>query len=149
MADITARGLRFHVQRLGAPQEGAPVVVFLHGLVMDNLSSFYFTLANPAAQLGEVVLYDLRGHGKSARPAAGYGLDEMVADLDALLRALSSPRPWCSPATASAACSAWPSRPPTPIASPASCSSTPTSASRAGQTIRPRPSSSKARPAIA
>ena len=36
---------------------------------MDNLSSFYFTLANPVAAAAEVVLYDLRGHGMSERPA--------------------------------------------------------------------------------
>jgi pimeloyl-ACP methyl ester carboxylesterase len=89
MAEVTARGLRFHVQRLGTAREGAAPVVFLHGLIMDNLSSFYFTLANPAAQLGEVILYDLRGHGRSERPPSGYGLAEMVADLHALLDALS------------------------------------------------------------
>jgi pimeloyl-ACP methyl ester carboxylesterase len=89
MAEVVARDLRFHVQRLGSAAEGRAPVVFLHGLIMDNLSSFYFTLANPAAQLGEVLLYDLRGHGKSERPPTGYGLAEMVADLHALLDALS------------------------------------------------------------
>jgi len=86
MAELVARGLRFHVQRLGAPAGVArPRVVFLHGLVMDNLSSFYFTLANPMAAVAEVLLYDLRGHGKSERPRTGYGLSEMLADLEALL----------------------------------------------------------------
>src|SRR5262249_1422787 len=80
MADITARDLSFHVQRLGSPESTA-TVVFLHGLVMDNLSSFYFTLANPVAALCDVILYDLRGHGMSTRPATGYTLKEMVADL--------------------------------------------------------------------
>jgi pimeloyl-ACP methyl ester carboxylesterase len=90
MADVLARGVRFHVQRLGARGE-APLVVFLHGLVMDNLSSFYFTLANPAAQLAEVLLYDLRGHGRSERPAEGYALGDHMADLGALLDALAIP----------------------------------------------------------
>jgi pimeloyl-ACP methyl ester carboxylesterase len=87
MADVTARGVRFHVQRLGAPRPERPAVVFLHGLVMDNLSSFYFTLANPVAQIAEVVLYDLRGHGRSERPPSGYGLADMAADLAAVLDA--------------------------------------------------------------
>jgi len=91
MADVTCRGVRFHVQRLGEPGRGIPVV-FLHGLVMDNLSSWYFTVANPAAQVADVVLYDLRGHGKSERPADGYGVADMVADLDALLRELGIER---------------------------------------------------------
>lgn len=90
MADVTARGVRFHVQRLGG---GERTVVFLHGLVMDNLSSWYFTLANPAAKSADVVLYDLRGHGRSERPPAGYRVDDMVADLAALLDALDLSRP--------------------------------------------------------
>lgn len=85
MAEVIARGLRFHVQRLG---RGGRPVVFLHGLVMDNLSSWYFTVANPVARDTEVILYDLRGHGGSERPVRGYGLPDMVADLAALLDAL-------------------------------------------------------------
>jgi pimeloyl-ACP methyl ester carboxylesterase len=92
MADVAARGLSFHVQRLGSV-ESAATVVFLHGLVMDNLSSFYFTLANPMAAAADVILYDLRGHGMSARPASGYTLRDMVADLDALLAGLAVSRP--------------------------------------------------------
>lgn len=90
MADVTARGVRLHVQRIAAAAgtAGGPAIVFVHGLVMDNLSSFYFTLANPASRLGDVVLYDLRGHGRSERPPSGYTLGDMVADLAALLDAL-------------------------------------------------------------
>ncbi len=87
MADVTANGVRHHVQRLGEPRRGAPVV-FVHGLVMDNLSSFYFTLANPVAQHAEAILYDLRGHGMSERPPRGYSVAALVADLDALLASL-------------------------------------------------------------
>jgi pimeloyl-ACP methyl ester carboxylesterase len=85
VADVRANGLTFHVQRLGT---GRPAVLFLHGLVMDNLSSFYFTLANPVAERQEAVLFDLRGHGKSDRPKKGYALEDFVADVDALARAL-------------------------------------------------------------
>ena len=92
MADVTARGVRLHVQRI-AGAAGRPPIVFLHGLVMDNLSSLYFTLANPAARFGDVILYDLRGHGMSERPPAGYTLGDMVEDLAALLDALGVARP--------------------------------------------------------
>src|ERR1700709_2285355 len=91
MPDVVANGVRLHVQRLSSPgmRDDAPVVVFLHGLVMDNLSSFYYTLANPVAAAGaDVVLYDLRGHGLSERPRTGYQVDDSVADLAALLNAL-------------------------------------------------------------
>jgi pimeloyl-ACP methyl ester carboxylesterase len=83
LAERIVRGLRFHVQRLGSAD--GPTIVFLHGLVMDNLSSWFFTVANAAAERRPVLLYDLRGHGKSERPPRGYALDEHVADLAALL----------------------------------------------------------------
>jgi pimeloyl-ACP methyl ester carboxylesterase len=82
MADVIANGVRHHVQRLG---RGERTVVFVHGLVMDNLSSFYFTLANPVAEKSQVLLYDLRGHGMSERPARGYAVADLVADLAALV----------------------------------------------------------------
>jgi pimeloyl-ACP methyl ester carboxylesterase len=92
MADLVCRGVRLHVQRLGEPGRGTPVV-FVHGLVMDNLSSWYFTLANAAARTNEVILYDLRGHGLSERPATGYTSEDMVADLAAVLDGLGVDRP--------------------------------------------------------
>jgi pimeloyl-ACP methyl ester carboxylesterase len=91
MAEIVANGVRLHVQQLTPRQPTQPEypVVFIHGLGMDNLSSFYYTLANPVAHAGaEVILYDLRGHGLSERPRTGYQVDDSVADLAALLNAL-------------------------------------------------------------
>jgi pimeloyl-ACP methyl ester carboxylesterase len=91
MADVTANGTRFHVQRLDPPglSAGAPTVVFVHGLVIDNLSSFYYTLAGPAVGAGaRAILYDLRGHGLSGRPESCYSTRDGAADLCALLDAL-------------------------------------------------------------
>jgi pimeloyl-ACP methyl ester carboxylesterase len=87
MPNLTVRGLSLHVQRLG-PDPVQGVVVMLHGLVMDNLSSLYFTLAGPVSQDFHVVLTDLRGHGLSQRPPAGYGLLELTDDLECTLDAL-------------------------------------------------------------
>ncbi|MGW3007762.1 alpha/beta fold hydrolase [Streptomyces sp. NPDC001219] len=96
MALTPAGGLRLHTQRLpghGGPRPDAPAVVFLHGLVMDNLSSFYCTLAGPVSRAGhEVLLYDQRGHGRSDRPPSGYDRDTSVADLVALLGSLGLDR---------------------------------------------------------
>ena len=93
MAYVTANGARFHVQRLepelpeGSPAR-PPLIVFVHGLVMDNLSSFYYTLAGPAVSTGaRVLLYDLRGHGRSERTPAGYTTLDAAADLLAVLDA--------------------------------------------------------------
>ncbi|GAA2583421.1 alpha/beta hydrolase [Actinomadura fulvescens] len=93
MPEVSAGGVRFHIQRLpGSP--GHPVVVFLHGLVLDNLSSFYYTLAGPVSRAGaEVVMYDLRGHGRSERPSTGYGTATAVTDLAAVLAAAGVDRP--------------------------------------------------------
>ena len=95
MADVVANGVRFHVQRL-VPKHAIPrtTVVFVHGLIIDNLSSFYYTLAGPVMDAGaEAFLYDLRGHGRSERPATGYGPDDSVADLVALLDACGIDHP--------------------------------------------------------
>jgi pimeloyl-ACP methyl ester carboxylesterase len=104
MAEITANGVRFNVHRIRAPTAApggtgpagtapagtGPAVIFLHGLVVDNLSSFYYTLAGPAATAGaDVILYDLRGHGRSERTGSGYTAGDASADLVALLDALA------------------------------------------------------------
>jgi pimeloyl-ACP methyl ester carboxylesterase len=95
VADVAANGITFHLQRLRrqpsdrAPDAGGPVVVFLHGLVVDNLSSLYYSLANPVAQVGaDAILYDQRGHGLSERPPSGYRIEDSVADLGRLLDSL-------------------------------------------------------------
>jgi pimeloyl-ACP methyl ester carboxylesterase len=89
MAEIVARGVRFHVQQLAPrdrPKRLEQPVVLIHGLGVDNLSSFYYTLANPVAHIGaQVILYDLRGHGLSERPRTGYRVSDSVADLAAIL----------------------------------------------------------------
>ncbi len=95
MADVVANGMKFHVQRL-VPKHRIPntTVVFIHGLIIDNLSSFYYTLAGPVMDAGaEAFLYDLRGHGRSERPPTGYGPDDSVADLAALLDACGIDHP--------------------------------------------------------
>jgi len=82
LASVVARGVRFNVQRLGS---GERLLVLLHGLVFDNLSSWYFTAAARLANRHSVLLYDLRGHGLSEQPPTGYTLDDMALDLAAIL----------------------------------------------------------------
>jgi pimeloyl-ACP methyl ester carboxylesterase len=95
MADVVARGVRLHVHGIAGPPaepNERHTVVFIHGLVMDNLSSWFFTLAAPAARIAHVLLYDLRGHGLSERPASGYRIRDHIDDLDVLLGALGIER---------------------------------------------------------
>ncbi|OLR92313.1 alpha/beta fold hydrolase [Actinokineospora bangkokensis] len=83
-----------HVQRLPGGREDAPLVVFVHGLLTDSLASYYFTLAPDLAAAGvDVLMYDLRGHGRTDRPATGYRLERFVDDLANLLDALGERRP--------------------------------------------------------
>jgi pimeloyl-ACP methyl ester carboxylesterase len=83
MGEIDSQGAKIHFERLGPSDREA--VVFIHGLVMDNLASFYFSVANAVSENYDVVLYDLRGHGKSSQTAIGYKIDDMVSDLHALV----------------------------------------------------------------
>ncbi len=94
MAKIRTGEITTHVQRIPSAipaPDGAepPVVVFVHGLLTDSLASYYFTLGPAFAAAGhDVVMYDLRGHGRSDRPDTGYRLDAFVGDLLGLLDGL-------------------------------------------------------------
>jgi pimeloyl-ACP methyl ester carboxylesterase len=58
------------------------------------MSAFYYTLANHVAAAGhDAVLYDLRGHGLSECTPDGYLMDDMVADLEALVETVEAGRP--------------------------------------------------------
>jgi pimeloyl-ACP methyl ester carboxylesterase len=74
-------GIDLHVQVLG---EGPPVVM-IHGLTLGNIATWYFTTAPALAERHRVVLYDLRGHGKSARATSGYDVATMTRDLAVIL----------------------------------------------------------------
>lgn len=76
-------GITLHVERLG--DKGSPVVM-LHGLFVGSMASWYFTAAPALAAKHRVVLYDLRGHGKSERAATGYDLATMARDLGSVAR---------------------------------------------------------------
>ncbi len=57
----------------------------LHGLLVGNLATWYFTGARVLARTHEVLLYDLRGHGRSERAPDGYTVPAMCDDLEALI----------------------------------------------------------------
>lgn len=82
MSVVVANGVKLHVQRLG--DASAPPVVMLHGLMVGSLAQWYFTAAPALARRHGVLLYDLRGHGRSERAPTGYDLATMAADLAAL-----------------------------------------------------------------
>jgi len=86
---VRAGEVELNVRRSPAePRPGMPTVVCVHGFVIDDMSSFYFTLAGALAEVADVVCYDLRGHGGSPVPATGYTVTDQVGDLFALVDAL-------------------------------------------------------------
>ncbi|MFI9381937.1 alpha/beta fold hydrolase [Kutzneria sp. NPDC052558] len=94
MPTMTVNGLSTNVQLVPATGAGQETVVFLHGMGTDSLASFYLTMAPPVAAAGiNVISYDLRGHGKTDRPARGYTIADFVADLEDLLDQLDVDTP--------------------------------------------------------
>jgi pimeloyl-ACP methyl ester carboxylesterase len=92
MPATIANGIRQNHEVL-LPRDGAPdppTIVCVHGILIDSLASYYFTVAQALRDAGfRVVLYDLRGHGKSEQPPSGYRVDDFVEDLAGLLDALN------------------------------------------------------------
>lgn len=82
MSFVLANGIRLHTVRVG---DAGPPVVMLHGLFVGNLAAWAFTGARALAERHRVLLYDLRGHGRSERVAEGYDLETMTDDLEALV----------------------------------------------------------------
>ena len=72
---------KLHIRRMGRADNHALPVVMLHGAFTGSLASWWMTCAPRVAKFNPVVLYDLRGHGLSQRPAEGYRLADHLDDL--------------------------------------------------------------------
>jgi pimeloyl-ACP methyl ester carboxylesterase len=73
------------------PSPGAPALLMHHGLAS---SQHIWDLMLPhLTGRFRVVTYDARGHGRSGKPASGYGFDHIVADALAVVRARRLRRP--------------------------------------------------------
>lgn len=88
MPRITANGLTFHVQQAGS---GADVVL-IHGLTGDLSIWFLSRTVGALSESHRVTTYDLRGHGYTDAPAAGYTSGDHAQDLLALTDALGIAR---------------------------------------------------------
>ncbi|WP_300671380.1 alpha/beta hydrolase [Desulfoluna sp.] len=83
MPYLNANGTRLHVQQLNPDCE--KTIVLLHGLLVGSLAMWYFTAAPLLAKTHRVILYDMRGHGKSEKVRTGFDIPSMVGDLDAVI----------------------------------------------------------------
>ena len=69
--------------KLGSWTEGRQPLVFVHGLASS--SGFWFLAAELLGRSSPVVLFDLRGHGRSSIPAIGYCIADHAGDVIELL----------------------------------------------------------------
>lgn len=67
--------------------EGAQTVVMIHGLATS--CAFWYGVAQELAREHRVILFDLRGHGKSSMPPEGYTPQAIAADVAGLLDILT------------------------------------------------------------
>jgi pimeloyl-ACP methyl ester carboxylesterase len=75
----------YYYRRLGP----GPKVVLLHGL--GGSSAFwYFKIVPLLDEHYDLMLYDMRGHGRSSMPAHGYTTADMAGDLHALVTSLGA-----------------------------------------------------------
>jgi non-heme chloroperoxidase len=81
-------GLTLHYAAQG-PAEG-PAVILLHGY-SDSWFSFSRVLPLLPTEM-RIIAPDLRGHGDSDRPSAGYRIGDLAADVVALMDALAVPK---------------------------------------------------------
>lgn len=81
MQHATRDGVTLHVQELGS----GPPVVMLHGLLVGNMTTWYFSAASELSKKHRVILFDLRGHGMSARATRGYDVATMAGDLESIV----------------------------------------------------------------
>jgi pimeloyl-ACP methyl ester carboxylesterase len=82
-----ANGINLHYYR----RPGRPHVVLVHGLA-TSLAFWFLRVLPVLDREWGVLLYDLRGHGRSDMPASGYTTADMAEDLHALLTHLDLER---------------------------------------------------------
>lgn len=82
MAEINVNGVWTYYEERGS---GTPLVL-VHGL--GGSTELWKHVAGPLAEDFRVVMYDLRGSGRSQVPPGPYSMRELVADLDGVIEAL-------------------------------------------------------------
>ena len=76
-------GIRMHYTRTGG---GKPAVVLLHGLAANGLC--WTAIAQALEGEYDVIMPDLRGHGKSSAPEHGYRYEDHARDIAGLVNGL-------------------------------------------------------------
>ncbi|MEM9088026.1 MAG: alpha/beta hydrolase [Cyanobacteria bacterium P01_F01_bin.53] len=66
---------------------GTTPLLLLHG--MADHAMVWLSLGKALQQTHHIIAPDLRGHGESSKPKTGYGFEQMIGDLEALMAALN------------------------------------------------------------
>jgi len=88
-SSVVAHGVRLHYWRTGG--EGKPVLIMAHGITDYGLN--WADLAAKFEGDYDVIMYDARGHGFSAKPGGPYDLKNHMEDLVGLIKALGIEKP--------------------------------------------------------
>jgi pimeloyl-ACP methyl ester carboxylesterase len=83
MPTIHANGVTLHYLQMGS----GPDLVMLHG-ISGNLATWHHRIVPLLQSDFRITTYDLRGHGRSSMPPAGYTTRDMAGDLLALMDGL-------------------------------------------------------------
>ncbi len=86
--DVIANGVKLHFYRTGGSK---PPMILLHGVTDDGLC--WTPIADALADKYDLVMVDLRGHGKSEAPDEGYTLTAMANEVAALIKELGLEKP--------------------------------------------------------
>ena len=86
--DIVTHGTQLHYYRTGGQK---PALVLIHGITDDGLC--WSPVAQVLAADYDVIMVDLRGHGKSEAPAAGYDYTTMATEVAGLISGLGLVKP--------------------------------------------------------
>ena len=87
--DVKANGITLHYYRTG--NGSLPPMVLSHGYTDNGLC--WTDLALAMEKRYDCIMYDLRGHGLSEAPAAGYDINDNVSDIVGLIKALKLSKP--------------------------------------------------------
>lgn len=88
---MTDDGVALHVEIAGRTDPAAPTVIFTHGYAL-SLDSWPHQRAE-IANVARIVLWDQRGHGRSARGPAGTTIERLGQDLGCVLDAVAPDGP--------------------------------------------------------
>jgi N-formylmaleamate deformylase len=87
-ASVIAHGIRLHYYRTGQDDRS---LVLVHGITDDGLC--WTPVTEVFADRYDVIMVDLRGHGKSEAPEDGYTLENLGTELAYLIQALELKKP--------------------------------------------------------